>query len=513
MVFCLLPLSGQSVIIPQIADGGDWHTTIVLSNTTANAATANLSFHLETSGGATQSWNLPLVETTPLTGLSLPGGSSIFLHTPGTATASSVGWGEVDAPAGVIAYVVFSSALPGHQTQDGTANGAASATRFLVPFDNTNGLLTAIAVANPTNATETISVNFRLANGTVIQGTLPNVPALGHSSFLLPTQFATTANQSGLAEFYTTSGSFAMIALRANPTLGFTSAPVFAETGPPIISGGTTGGGNTVVGSFIIFGTTNGPGFPSSPPAVSQITVAGEFSSFSPTEWSAVTTGQKFGSCTVFDYTYDTTGKIPSSADNLLDAGAIGISGPNLASGTTLTKLTGPIGPSGPTYFLDPTVGTPALGGTYLLTGSGGSQVGPFSAVSATVPSSFTVANWNAITAITRAGPLTLNWTGSGFDEVVITAGGQTTTGTTVHAVTISCAVPASPATFSVPTGALALLPATANGVLSVSVGSAIEGTGSQTATTLTPNLVGGGKVNYGSFAALLNATKTLPVQ
>jgi len=517
LAFCLLPLSGQSVIIPQVVDGGGWHTTIVLTNTTANAATVNLNLYEETSAGATQPWTLPLVESTPTTGIALAAGASLFLHTPGTATTSSVGWAQLDAPAGVVAYVVFSSMIPGHQTQDGTALGAASASRFLVPFDNTDGLKTAVAVANPTNAAESISVNIRTASGSVTQTSLPSVPALGHQSFLLPQQFPATANQSGLAEFYSTSGNFSMIALRANPTLGFTSAPVYPESGSPIITGSGGGtGGNTVSGLFFIGGMTTGPGFPSATPASDQYSVFGEFSSYSASAWTNLSSAQKFGACTAYDVTYDSTGVNPTVADHLLDAGNISLSGPNLGAGTTLTKFTLPTGPSGPTYFLDPTAGTPALGGTYTLTGSGGTQVGPFSGVSATLPSSFTVTNWNALTAINRAGPLTISWTGSGFDQVSIGASGQTTTGTSVHSVSISCTAAASLGTFSVPVGALALLPVTSNGALSVTVGSSLTGSSAGGITNiqnLTPSLVGGGKVNYGTFTAILGTSKTLSVQ
>ena len=67
-VFLTLFLAGlacaqpQTVLIPQVADGGGWQTTFVLTNTTINAGSATLTFYQETSGGATQSWNLPFVE-------------------------------------------------------------------------------------------------------------------------------------------------------------------------------------------------------------------------------------------------------------------------------------------------------------------------------------------------------------------------------------------------------------------------------------------------------------------
>jgi hypothetical protein len=94
----------------------------------------------------------------------------------------------------------------------------------------------------------------------------------------------------------------------------------------------------------------------------------------------------------------------------------------------------------GPVYVLQPGQGTLALGGTYTLTGNGGTQINPFSA-SATLPSAFTVTNWNSLTTINRANPLTINWTGAGFDLVVITASASTTANSTTNHVYVTCPV------------------------------------------------------------------------
>jgi hypothetical protein len=135
-----------------------------------------------------------------------------------------------------------------------------------------------------------------------------------------------------------------------------------------------------------------------------------------------------------------------------------------------------------------PAAGTIALGGIYTLTGSGGTQVGPFTA-SATVPSSFTVTNWNSITAINRANPLTVNWTGSGFDVVVIHVQGFTI-GSTINSVLISCPVAGNLGTFTIPAAALALVPATQSGQFSLAAGTSNGGIIlplASTAQTLTP--------------------------
>ncbi|HLK47313.1 MAG TPA: hypothetical protein VKT49_04210 [Bryobacteraceae bacterium] len=228
-------MRAQTVVMPQIVDGGGWQTTIVVSNNTASTAAAALSFFQETTGGATQSWNLPLLESVSLQNLSLPGGGTIFLHTPGTAAANSQGWGSLQASSGVVCYAIYTYRTAGHQDQDATAPGVASAGRILVPYDNTNGLVTAIAIVNPTAASETISVSFQSESGAILTGSLPTLPPNGHSAFVLPTQFPRTAGDHGLAEFSSATGSLSIIALRANPTLAFTSAPVYNQSGAPII--------------------------------------------------------------------------------------------------------------------------------------------------------------------------------------------------------------------------------------------------------------------------------------
>ena len=164
-------------------------------------------------------------------------------------SATSVGWGEVIASgpgvAGVVAYAIFTQRIPARQDQDGTAAAAAGSARFLVPFDNSGGFITAVAVANP-SSTGSINVNIQLDSGAISHGSL-TLPDQGHAAFVLPDQFPETAGQRGLAEFYVTGAvrgtpSLSMLALRFNASGAFTTAPVYGQSGTPII-GVTQGGG------------------------------------------------------------------------------------------------------------------------------------------------------------------------------------------------------------------------------------------------------------------------------
>jgi hypothetical protein len=181
-----------------------------------------------------------------------------------------------------------------------------------------------------------------------------------------------------------------------------------------------------------------------------------------------------------------------------------------LPSGTTLPKS-----PTQASYLFRAATGTTlANGGTYTITGTGGTQVGPFTA-SATLPQSFTVTNWDAITGINRANGVTVNWSGTGFNTVVVAATGQSlTTGETV---TVSCVVAGSLGTFSIPQGALAMLFPTQVATLTVTATTVTPGTAAgglrTTVQTLVPSLVGGGQVNYGDVGGQISVLKSLSIQ
>jgi hypothetical protein len=193
-------------VIPQVADGGGWATTIVLTNTTAPTQTAVLKFNKQVANGTTAAWTPPFKETVTLSNISRPAGATLFLHTTGTAAVRTNGWGELNAAAGVEGYAIFTSHAPGNPAQDATAPAGASSSRVLVPFDNTSHLITAAALVNPNAAAETVSVNIRTSDGAVSTSSV-NMPAAGQRTFLTTTQFPETAGKSGLAEFYTNSGT------------------------------------------------------------------------------------------------------------------------------------------------------------------------------------------------------------------------------------------------------------------------------------------------------------------
>ena len=132
------------------------------------------------------------------------------------------------------------------------------------------------------------------------------------------------------------------------------------------------------------------------------------------------------------------------------------------------------------------------------------------------MPSSFNVTNWDSITALSRSSPLTINWTGSGFDQLIITIRSLVRNGSNETIVDVTCPVAASLGTYTVPAAAMGMLLATTTGIFSVTARPNGGGTLNAVSTSsqnFTPSLVGGGTINYGDFSPFLSAVKLLPIQ
>jgi len=219
-------------VIPQFVDGAGWETTLVFTNTTASTATASVSFYQETAvgDGSTQAWNPTFLEGSSTQNLSLAGGATLFLHTPGTSSTLAEGWGQATVSDGVEVYAVFSTKGGGQ----GTSPAVINANHILLPFDNTPGNVTAIAVANPTAVSETVFASFQSEGGAISQSSI-TIPPQGHKALLLPAQFAATAGNHGLAEFYTANGGISLIGLQSGAGNFFTTAQTYPQSAATII--------------------------------------------------------------------------------------------------------------------------------------------------------------------------------------------------------------------------------------------------------------------------------------
>ena len=162
--------------------------------------------------------------------------------------------------------------------------------------------------------------------------------------------------------------------------------------------------------------------------------------------------------------------------------------------------------------------GSPTLAaGTYTVAGTGGADVGAFSA-SITLPGDFVWTNQSSIAnPIPRASPLTVTWTGAAGGLVTVLGAALTRiSGTgasaTFSALGFNCTAPASAGSFTVPSSILQQLPAVSGDVLTASFGllslfavpDVSTGQGSFSAP-----LTAGGTIDVGALGFEVAFTKT----
>ncbi len=156
---------------------------------------------------------------------------------------------------------------------------------------------------------------------------------------------------------------------------------------------------------------------------------------------------QPFGTCLVYNNLNENETN-PFTSDAALDAGSgITVTGPNGSVSLPENQGLSPIGAAG--KFLVP--------GSYTVTGTGGADVGSFSATF-TIPALPTLVSPANNASVTRSGGMTATWTG-GSGNVLIEVYSATDNTFTNGAAAV-CTVPASAGTFTVPPSVLLALPA-----------------------------------------------------
>jgi len=214
--------------LAQIADGGPYTTEITLVNNDITPANIALRFHRATgASGATEPWQLALEGgVNPLLIELLPGTSRTF-RTAGLSQGAQSGWAEIITDQWVTGFATFRQVVPGRPDQEAAVPvNVATPRRMVLPFDNTRGYVTTVAVANlsetqPAN----IIVVFRDDQGQrILQAELPVLPPSGHRAFALRDLFPAIANRKGAVEFSEVgTGEMSLIGLRFADTGAYTS--------------------------------------------------------------------------------------------------------------------------------------------------------------------------------------------------------------------------------------------------------------------------------------------------
>ncbi len=432
---------------------------------------------------------------------SAPQNVTVVARSFGIATANSAGNGTAQATIGNINGGISLTRFSGGSVSFGGLNWTLSPAHpgDTVVLWGTGGGADAANDTGGTSGDQTAAGNFIVnVDGRPITplfaGASSGYPGLWQVNFTLPADIALDCYASVQVSAGGQAGNSVTIPITAAGQTACTDANT-----PPSISSKLDSGGNLTLGAFAIARLTDtGAG-------VTQDTASGEVLQYTPARWITFQTGPVFGPCRVYDRTYPVGGIDPGSPNAFLDAGAkLSLAGTNLLPGFGLTQVASVLGPA---YNGPPGAGT-LTNTNYTLTGTGGTQMGPFN-VSTVFPASFTPTNWNGITFIDRTQPLTLSWNGSGFDTVGVVITSTVATSTSRHLTTITCMLPSTPTTYTISPQALSLLsPVGASGATfgAISVQGIKQG-------LFTANLIPSGQLDLGIFSANLGLSKNIAIQ
>jgi hypothetical protein len=228
------PVVTQTSVLSHFAAGGGWKSSLYLVNTTASAITVDVK--LWSDSGAPLTLDL----TTTISGVThslsasevgetLPSNATLLIESDALGAAiASTGWVQVSTPGTVNGYCVFHYTSGSGVESSGTVPLESTfSPTFILPYDAVGGLATGVALANLA-ATQAVAVNVTIMNenGAQIGAGAVNLPAGGHTAFLLADKFPATISNRGIVQFSSaTATNITGLGLRLDPTGGFTSIP------------------------------------------------------------------------------------------------------------------------------------------------------------------------------------------------------------------------------------------------------------------------------------------------
>jgi hypothetical protein len=154
-------------------------------------------------------------------------GATLLIESEAPASATVAGWAEVTSSGPVAGFAIFRQRAPDDRDSEGTSplesGGTAS---LLLPFDNSAGFVTGVALVNATSDAVIVTATIRDDNGAQIGLQAVALPAMGHASFAVADRFSVTSGRRGIIEFRNTAGGAVTgLGLRFSPFGSFTSIP------------------------------------------------------------------------------------------------------------------------------------------------------------------------------------------------------------------------------------------------------------------------------------------------
>ena len=223
--------------ITHLAVGGGWETTLQVASTNRTSSVAHFDFRSDT--GTPLALSLLQSSTSDATPSSM---MDVALGPKYVASFTSIGFDSVQVGSGeMMADQGMHSSLLFRYTPNGQEAIVPSESRdaraYVLPFDNTNDVVTGVALANRSTVRVTANVLVRDDAGVIISREAVSLGPKAHLSFALNERFESTTGRSGTIRFATPNGGeITVLGLRFTADAHFTTVPVIADTDP---SGGS----------------------------------------------------------------------------------------------------------------------------------------------------------------------------------------------------------------------------------------------------------------------------------
>lgn len=221
------PPLGPDGYIPQVADGAaggsSWKSTIVFVNGSGGAAAFKLAF-FAADGRPLEMRFGPTTRASVYCGIVLPLGITT-VETEGADQELQQGWVEVTYPAiSSSVTTILRQRVVGRPDFEAAVPIVPSLSfRFYVPFDDTSGLTTSVALINANSSLgAVITATARDELGRVIASSDFSVPRRGHTAFPVVSQIPAVAGRRGSIEFASSGAPISGMALRFNSGGAFT---------------------------------------------------------------------------------------------------------------------------------------------------------------------------------------------------------------------------------------------------------------------------------------------------
>lgn len=218
-------------VIPQIADGVGWQTTLRFVNLDGR----NLSFSIYFFDDSGKDLTLNIVGIGPTAGLDikLPATEAITIQTAGSASQLRQGFAYVlrdaveDVLGGFCIYRYRAAGRPDFEAVIPISSEFDK--RFVMLYDNSDGYVTSMAIANPSLDTIELDAIVRDEDATVLERTKLTLGPFQHQTYTLPARWPSTNNRRGIIEFQSTGWGASAMGLLFNPGGAFTSFHVLSN--------------------------------------------------------------------------------------------------------------------------------------------------------------------------------------------------------------------------------------------------------------------------------------------